>query len=600
VYPGLDDNTVVLHHAQRQRWLLFRQPVAVHVARTLDEVIPVIETVECQVRKDGLSAAGFLAYEAGPAFDSALTAKPSGQFPLAWFGLYREPEELSAKSFVLSPQSSRMTWTPSISEDEYRRAIAKIKEYIRAGDTYQVNYTLRLRTDFLDEPWPFFSELMRAQRCAYGAFVNTEDWIICCASPELFFQLEGRELVSRPMKGTIGRGLWFEQDRDHAARLRDSDKDRAENVMIVDMVRNDMGRVADTGSVKVTALFDVERYPTLWQMTSTVRCTTGAGITDIFRALFPPASITGAPKARTMQIIRELEDSPRAIYTGTAGFITPRTAQFNVAIRTVAIDKRTRAAEYGTGGGIVWDSTSESEFKECATKARILTTSRPEFSLLETMLWTPQEGFFLLERHLLRLKKSAEYFDYSVDADAISQMLVGAAERFPACPHKVRLIVAEGGSHTLDVKPMTRRREVSHVCLAKRPIDSSDPFLYHKTTWRATYEQALEDAKSVEQPHAKNVEQPPPAVDDVLLWNEKGEITESCIANVVVEMNGESYTPPIHCGLLPGTYRSLLLEQGKVKEKIVRIEELPLCTRISLVNSVSMQWEAILNQPGST
>lgn len=593
MYPGLDENTVVLHHAQRQRWLLFRQPVAVHVARTLDEVIPVIETVESQVRKDGLSAAGFLAYEAGPAFDSALAAKPSGQFPLAWFGLYCEPEELAAHSFVLSPRPSRMTWTPSISEDEYRRAIAKIKEYIQAGDTYQVNYTLRLRADFLDEPWPFFSELMRAQRCGYGAFVNTEDWIVCCASPELFFQLEGRELVSRPMKGTIGRGLWFEQDRDHAARLRDSEKDRAENVMIVDMVRNDMGRVADTGSVKVTALFDVERYPTLWQMTSTVRCTTGAGITDIFRALFPPASITGAPKARTMQIIRELEDSPRTIYTGTVGFITPaRTAQFNVAIRTVAINKRSRAAEYGTGGGIVWDSTSESEFRECATKARILTAQRPEFSLLETMLWTPEEGFFLLERHLLRLKNSAEYFDYPVDMDTIRQTLFAAAKRFPACPHKVRLIAPDGGSHTLDIKPLTRRREVSHVCLAKQPIDSSDPFLYHKTTWRATYEQALEGAKSVEQP--------PSAVDDVLLWNEKGEITESCIANVVVEMNGESYTPPIHCGLLPGTYRSLLLDQGKVKERIVRIEELPLCTRISLLNSVNMQWEAVLNQPGQT
>ena len=581
----LDENTVVIHDAQRRRWLLFRRPEALHVARTHDEVIPALRAVENRVSRDGLCAAGFLAYEAAPAFDSALAVKPSPRFPLLWFGLYREPEDLPSQSLALSQRCSDVVWTPSISEAEYGRAIAGIKEYIQAGDTYQVNYTLRLRTRFSDEPWPFFAQLIRAQRCGYGAFVNTEDCLICCASPELFFRLDGNELVSRPMKGTIARGLWYEQDRENAARLHGSEKDRAENVMIVDMVRNDMGRVAGTGSVEVTGLFDVERYPTLWQMTSTVRCTTGAGITDVFRALFPPASITGAPKARTMQIIREIEDSPRTIYTGAIGCITsPRTAQFNVAIRTVVIDKRTRAAEYGTGGGIVWDSTSESEFKECATKARILTCSRPEFSLLETLLWTPEDGYFLLERHLLRLSNSAEYFDYSVDIDAIQETLIASAAGLPARPHKVRLIVPEEGPPILDIQPIAQRRQVSRVCLAKRPVDSSDPFLYHKTTLRRTYEQALEAC---------------PGYDDVLLWNERGEITESCIANIVVEISGEYFTPPVHCGLLPGVYRSLLLEQGKVKERVIRVDELPVCTEISLINSVSMQWMAILDRPDS-
>ncbi len=299
-----------------------------------------------------------------------------------------------------------LSWEPSICRKTYEAGIQKVRELIRKGDTYQVNYTYRLRAGFAGDPWALFAGMVQAQGAHYSAFIHAGDWVICCASPELFFRRQGADLLCRPMKGTSPRGLWSADDAAQAEALRTSVKNQAENVMIVDMVRNDLGRVARLGSVGVRSLFDVEKYPTLWQMTSTVKCETSASVPEIFGALFPAASITGAPKVRTMAIISELEDSPRRIYTGSIGFIAPGGfAQFNVAIRTVLIDRHAQAAEYGVGGGIVWDSVPETEFEECQTKSRILTTPRPQFALLETMRWTPKEGFYLLDLHLRRLAR---------------------------------------------------------------------------------------------------------------------------------------------------------------------------------------------------
>ncbi len=261
---------------------------------------------------------------------------------------------------------------------------------------------------------------MAAQDPPYGAFLDTGEWVICSASPELFFRLDGARIECRPMKGTAARGRTQAEDLAQARALQASEKERAENVMIVDMVRHDLGRVAQTGSVKVDRLFEVERYPTIWQMTSTVEAQTEAGLGDIFRALFPPASITGAPKVRTMQIIAELERLPRRLYTGTIGFLAPgRRAQFNVAIRTLLVNRPTGCAEYGVGSGITWDSDPEAEWQECRTKARILAPPVPAFSLLETMRWTPEEGYYLLERHLERLQDSALYFGFRFDLTAL-------------------------------------------------------------------------------------------------------------------------------------------------------------------------------------
>lgn len=575
-------NSVVIHDAVRRQWLHFGAPQQIISAHRMEKVMPALKTIEEQVYRHGLYAAGFIAYEAATAFDSALAVKEDGLFPLLWFSIYGKPEQISLSTTTPSIQDLPRTWTPSVTRAEYDHAISRIKHYIEAGDTYQVNFTVRLRSPFRGDPWSYFIELARAQDASYGAFVNTKDWIICSASPELFFQLDGDELISRPMKGTSPRGMMLDDDLRKAEWLHHSEKNRAENVMIVDMVRNDMGRIAALGSVEVRSLYEVEKYPTLWQMTSTVRAKTGAGLCEIMQALFPPASITGAPKRRTMQIIAELEQAPRRIYTGSVGFMGPdRKAQFNVAIRTVLVDKAKGQAEYGVGGGIVWDSVDRIEFEECRTKARIITQRRPDFSLLETLLWTPEQGYFLLPYHLARLMASAAYFFFSADRDTIRTKLDSLARTLAKTAHKVRLLLAKDGGITLQSEVLHDVvAQPLHVCLAATAVDSANPFLYHKTTNRVVYEQALAACTGY---------------SDVILWNEKGEVTESSIANIVLELDGKLYTPPIPCGLLPGTYRAYLLEQGKVKERVIRKEDLSNSPHIYLVNSVRKEREVVVD-----
>jgi len=378
------------------------------------------------------------------------------------------------------------------------------------------------------------------------------------------------------------RGLWNENDLRQAVRLGHCEKNRAENLMIVDMVRNDLGRIAKPGSVYVPTIFEVEKYPAMWQLTSTVCGNTTAGLQEIFTALFPPASITGAPKAKTMEIIHDLENTPRRVYTGAIGYFSPgRKAQFNVAIRTLLIDKLNDTAEFGVGGGIVWDSVESAEFEECKTKASILSRSMPEFSLLETMSWKPKTGYVLLEKHLDRLTESAAYFDRTVDMDALRDKLSTLSLHMLEKPHRIRIIVPPSGEPVIETKIMSAPSGKPYrVCLAKTPVKTDNIFLYHKTTNRTVYEDALKEC---------------PGYDDVILFNEENEITESCIANVLVEIEGRLYTPPVHSGLLNGTYRSFLLDQGKVQEKIIRLKDLHLCTKIYLVNSVRGMWEISLD-----
>jgi para-aminobenzoate synthetase/4-amino-4-deoxychorismate lyase len=575
-------NNIVIHDASQERWLHFHAPKHIISAHRVEEIIPALNVIEEMVQQHSLYAAGFIAYEAAPAFDAALAVKQDSSFPLVWFGLYSRPDQLSLP-IALGTHTASLSWSPSLAPSAYQDAIDRIKNYIEAGDTYQVNFTVRLKSPFRIDPWPYFIALAHAQDASYGAFVNTEAWCICSASPELLFRLDGTELISRPMKGTASRGLMLSDDQEQAAWLYSSEKNRAENVMIVDMVRNDMGRIAEVGSVHVSNLYEVEKYPTLWQMTSTVRAKTNAGLCKILQALFPAASITGAPKRRTMQIIAELEQTPRRIYTGSIGFISPDSkAQFNVAIRTVLVDKVQGQAEYGVGGGIVWDSIHQMEFEECRTKARILTHGMPDFALLETILWTPEEGYFLLPYHLTRLRDSAAYFSFPVDMGTVGDRLDALTHTLPPIAHKVRLLVAKDCGITSDAEPLGGApiAPQPHVCLALAPIDSGNPFLYHKTTNRVVYEQALAGC---------------PGYADVILWNEKGEVTESCIANIVVELDGVLYTPPIRCGLLPGTYRAYLLEQGKVMERVIKKEDLAQSPHVYLVNSVRREREVVVN-----
>ena len=582
-------NEVVLK--LNNEWMHFAEPNQIIAAHKLEDVLPALREMERLVNVNNWHAAGFLSYEAASAFDPALRTKAvvqtensrvqEAEFPFLWFGLYPSPRVI----MLPLPEHPKeiLNWQPTIDRDTYNTAIDQIKEHIAEGRTYQVNYTMRLRqTNYTGNAWDFFLHLAQSQN-NHAAYIDLGRYIICSASPELFFQLDGDTITCRPMKGTVKRGRTTSEDNEQMQWLRTSEKNRAENVMIVDMVRNDLGRIAEIGSVKVPELFNTERYPTLWQMTSTVTAKTSASLTEIFRALFPSASITGAPKVGTMKIISELESTPRRIYTGSIGYISPRRkAKFNVAIRTALIDRETHKAEYGVGGGIVWDSTRTDEYAESLLKARVLTEQPVEFSLLETLLWTLEEGFFLREKHIERMLDSAVYFDYPISKEEIEEYLDQISSKFNS-PQRVRLLLDKHGalsSQSMLQPPSSAAGNLPgayKAILAKQPIDSDNVFLFHKTTKRDFYESVRRDA---------------PDYDDVLLYNELGELTEFTIGNLVVELDGKLFTPALSCGLLAGTFRAYLLETGQVAERIIRVEELKDCTQIFMVNSVR-KWQSI-------
>ncbi|NOX64155.1 MAG: aminodeoxychorismate synthase component I [Chloroflexi bacterium] len=581
---------VVAFDSRKTRWLRFENPQMVVEANNPGQVMDALAKVENATSR-GLWAAGFISYEAAPAFDRALTTHPPRpDLPLLWFGLYNAPQPLDALPSADRDAFSVGPWRESLSYARYQAHIAAIKARIARGDTYQVNYTMRLRADFQGDPWAFFLALQAAQRHHYAAYIDLGERVICSASPELFFELRGESLRAKPMKGTMPRGRTWEEDEANRRRLHHSEKDRAENVMIVDMMRNDMGRVAEIGTVHVPRLFEVERRPTVLQMTSTVTARTSASIPRLFQALFPCASITGAPKASTMRIIAELEPEPRGVYTGAIGFLAPaasraeRYAQFNVAIRTALIDRERGQIEYGVGGGVVWDSEPEAEFEECRTKAAVLTRAEVEFDLLESLLWEAGKGYFLLAEHLDRLEKSAAYFLFPFNRAAVRARLLALAASLPLRDHKVRLLISQNGSIRVEadpIAPIPGAGKPWRVGLAAQPVDSSNPFLYHKTTHRAVYEQALANR---------------PDCDEVILWNERGEITEATRANVVVRLDDRLYTPPLKSGLLAGVFRNHLLASGMIQERKIEKDDLWRAQEVCLINSVRrwMPVEAVL------
>jgi para-aminobenzoate synthetase/4-amino-4-deoxychorismate lyase len=551
-------------------WSAYEHPTETLEARQAADVGPLIETIEAAA-ESGLTAVGFLTYEAAEAFDTALVTHSPGPLPLAWFALFESarPIELGHADHNGSYRIS--DWRAALGPDRYAKALARIHEWIAAGDTYQVNFTQRLRASFDGDPLGYFRSLARHGDSRLGAFIETGRHALCSLSPELFFSLRDDRLTTRPMKGTAARGRTSAEDAILGERLRHSAKDRAENVMIVDMMRNDLGRVARSGTVEVERLWEIERYRTLFQMTSTCTARTDAGLREILTALFPCASITGAPKVRTMEIIAELETSPRGIYTGAIGRVGPgRRAEFNVAIRTVHIDCEQGKAEYGTGGGIVWDSNAEDEYRECLTKALVVTAPAPEFSLLETLSWEPASGFVLLERHLDRLQDSAAYFDRPCDRPGVTEQLEAAVIASEAAL-RVRLILDREGKVTIETSPAEGPETTWQVAIATTPIDPQDPLLFHKTTARQVYREAR-------RLH--------PDADDVLLWNPAGEITESTVANIVIRRGDELVTPPIECALLAGTMRAELLAVGRIREAVVRREDLESADEIFLINSV--------------
>ena len=553
-------------------------PIRVIEARALDDVAAALAEVESEAAAGNWSA-GYVAYEAGPAFDSALIAHEAiAELPLVWFGVFGSRQPVAPPT---GAEYELVHWYPNISERTHSESIERIRSYIEAGDTYQVNHTFRLRSEFSGDPMGLYADLVRAQRGDYSAFLDIGTHFIASASPELFFRWSNGRIEVKPMKGTAPRGRWSSEDLTLATALTTSEKDRAENLMIVDLLRNDVGKIAEVGSVNTERLFELERYETVWQLTSTITADLpdSTSLQDVFAALFPCGSITGAPKARTMEIIEELEIDPRGVYCGAIGLVGPGNsgieAQFSVAIRTVTIEAQTQIAEFGVGGGITWDSTSEGEYQEALWKSAVLDQRRPEFGLTESLRW--ESNYLFVDEHLKRLADSAEYFGFVYDPVQVGKSLDDLAKELDG-PTKVRLRLQPDGTVVAEnAGPITEAfaddyesgTEVT-VGLATTPIQPHDTTLFHKTTHRAIYEAAANETEASEP----------------LLINAFGELTEGANTNLAVKIDGTWCTPHLESGCLPGVYRQVLIDRGILTERVLKPADLDSCEAIAIINSV--------------
>ncbi|MFU2015693.1 aminodeoxychorismate synthase component I [Peribacillus butanolivorans] len=564
--------SLLFHFTDKQdvkKPLYFTEPKEVFIAHSIQDVLPQFQKVQAAIEQ-GYYAAGYVSYEAAPAFEKSFKVKEGAKMPLLWFGIFEKPEEFPGKitgSFQLND------WESETDSHTYHSGFQTIKAEIEKGNTYQVNYTMRLQSMFEGDDFAFYDRLKRAQRSNYSAYLNIGTHRILSASPELFFRWEDGQLITRPMKGTVKRGITVKTDQANADWLACSEKNQAENLMIVDLLRNDLGMIAEQGSVQVPKLKEIEKYPTVWQMTSTITAKTKPKTTiiDIFKALFPCGSITGAPKIKTMEIITELENSPREVYCGAIGFITPECeAVFNVPIRTVVIEKETGKAEYGVGGGITWDSVLLEEYDEAFLKAKLLSEERPTYQLLESIKLEDGQ-YFLLDEHIDRMMQSAGYFDYQFSETELRNKLQKYADLHYDSMQKVRVLLFENGDFEVSGQIIkTMEAEISAI-IAESPISTENPFLYHKTTNREVYEK-------FQTRH--------PEFYDVLLWNEQGYITEFTNGNVVVKINGDLFTPPVESGLLAGTFRHELLRKKEIKEKLITKADLHNAEEVWFINSV--------------
>jgi para-aminobenzoate synthetase/4-amino-4-deoxychorismate lyase len=524
-----------------------------------------------EAARAGRWAVGFVAYEAAPAFDRAYCVRPSeGALPLAAFAVFDAP---AAQPLAGANDAFQCgLWRIATSEAEACAAIERLRRQIADGAFYQVNLTTRLRAAFAGSGAAFFAALHAAQPHGYGLYLDGGDWEILSVSPELFFDWRpDGALVTRPMKGTAPRHADAQRDAAAAAALRASAKERAENLMIVDLLRNDLARIARLGSVRAHRLFELDRLPTVWQMSSTVACVTRPGLrlSDVFAALFPCGSVTGAPKIAALHAIAALEPSPRGVYCGALGLIRPGGhATFSVGIRTVVIDRRQGLAECGVGSGIVFDSAPAAEYAEWLAKRRFLLRATAGFELLETLL-LEQGRYFLRERHLARLIAAAEHFGFPCDPASVAAVLDALAAAHPHGAWRVRLLLDRCGQARCEIFPLEPLPGNPVVMLATQPIAASE-FLHFKTTERSAYA-----------PFA-----PPPGVFDTLLWNAEGELTEFTRGNLVVELDGRRITPPLEAGLLPGVMRAELLARGEIVEDTVRVADLARASALWFINSV--------------
>ena len=571
----------------------FGAPVEVLEAQSLDQVAGVLQSVEDRALR-GQWCVGYVRYEAAPAFDRALVTHPATG-PLAWFGVHDAPLSLAEHTAFPAHTDShhrldptfnptrRVTWQPGMARTTFDAALGRLHQAISEGEIYQANFTARNEGQLHVPPQELFTAMRQAQPGGFAAYIDTGDEQVLSVSPELFFDWHDGHIVTRPMKGTAPRGRTPEEDAALADALRRSPKERAENVMIVDLIRNDLSRIAKPFSVTVDGLCRVQALSTVWQMVTDVHADTRADthLVDVFTALFPCGSVTGAPKVQAMRLIRELEDTDRAVYCGAVGVVRPGgSATFNVPIRTVlARDRRVRA---GTGSGITSDAVAIGEWQEWRHKQTYLTRASQSFKLLETLAL--HDGVLQhVSAHLARMAASAAHFGFAWRPDAVQQTLTALSHQHPSGAWRVRLLLDAEGAPGFEACALPATPATVRLQLAFSPLLLADSeFVRHKTTRRAHYEQFAPTNSQV---------------FDTVLWNTRGEITECTRGNIALLLDGRWVTPATSCGLLPGVGRAHWLAQGRVVEAVVHLNDLPRIEIMAFVNSLRGWVDAVWHMP---
>ncbi|MBM3517152.1 MAG: aminodeoxychorismate synthase component I [Alphaproteobacteria bacterium] len=549
--------------------LLFEGAEELIEAHGIEDFAAALTAIDAAAAR-GRAAAGVCSYELGYAFEPRLRPlMPRTGRPLLRFHLFGKRRRLSAgeRAAWLASRSRGAPLAgevrPALDEAAHAAKVARVRHLIGAGDVYQVNFTFKLKTAGAGDAFATYAALRETSRAGACAFLRFADEDILSFSPELFFRVTGTQIAARPMKGTVARAPDIAGDALRRQALVADEKQRAENLMIVDLLRNDLARVSRPGSVQVSDLFTVETYPRFHTLTSGIDAELAGppSLARVLPALFPCGSVTGAPKIRAMEVIREIEDEPRGVYCGAVGFVTRRRMAFNVAIRTLVM--RPDAAEMGVGGGIVWDSEPSAEYAECLVKARFFTERAVPFRLIETLRWTAGDGFHLLAHHLARLKGSCVYFGFPFDDAAVARSLAGAVAGGDGVL-RVRLTLGPNGDVEVTTEPfaLPGPDAVWRYAFAREPVVSGDWRLYHKTTDRGFYDEALAVEKAVT------------GCDEVVFVNERGEVTEGSRTNLFLERDGVWLTPPLSCGLLDGCLRRELILSGRAAERMLRPRDL--------------------------
>jgi len=586
---------------------LFFDPVMILKTNKYSNVSDILKKIDNLAKQYWL--AGYITYEASYGLEEKLSntfnLSSTSQSDLIWFGVFENPHRFDHKigkwfpdlesqsQYYIKPDKYQQTNKRTginlsfcIDFETYAKKIRKIKMWIGKGHTYQVNFTFNVIVNTKMSNVELYLSLREKQKTPYCAFINTGDEHILSFSPEMFFRKIGSQIRVKPMKGTAPRGRWDKEDKELKVNLQNDTKNKSENLMIVDLLRNDLGRICEIGSVKTLRLYEVETHRTLHQMTSTIqgKLKRNVGFHDIFQHIFPSGSVTGAPKIRTMQIIHSLEEEERGVYCGAIGYISPkRKAVFSVPIRTMHRKHRSKKWIYHVGSGILWDSTTKTEWDECKTKCKFLTATQfPEFEIFESILW--DRRLVYLKNHILRLKKSAKFFEYPILNDNLQKVVMEIERTLKDNEkYKVRIFLNKNGNLRWDYEPLdnSQSQNATIAILSKTTLDENNIFLYHKTTHRPWYLEAMEKIRKG-------------LCYDVIFHNSKDEITEGARTNIFIEKDKMLYTPPPHCGLLPGILREILIQNKKCVEKTLTLKDLKTANAVYCGNSVRGLQKVIL------